>query len=98
MSTERARRRFMQRTSSPAVNFSFIDLSGMALPPPSARHYRCDRLSAIDLLQRFGIPDSSASVRTAVEWRMRLLQTVYRDVAAIDPVGARRRGEQDRVR
>src|SRR5215471_554534 len=33
MSTERARRRFMQSTSSPAASFCFIDASGIASPP-----------------------------------------------------------------
>ena len=29
---------------------------------------------------------------------MRLLQTIYGDIAAVDPVGARRRGEHDHIR
>src|SRR5215831_11269952 len=75
MSTERARRRFMQRTSSPAANFSFIDFSGIAVLPPLTE-----------------------LVRTAVERRMRLLQTIYRKIAAVDPVGPWRGGEHDHIR
>jgi hypothetical protein len=37
-------------------------------------------------------------VRTAVERRMRLLQAVHRNVAAVDPMSARRRREHDHIR
>src|SRR3954451_21738116 len=32
-----------------------------------------------------------------VERRMRLLQTIHRNIAAVDPVSARRRGEHDHI-
>jgi hypothetical protein len=35
---------------------------------------------------------------TPIERRMRLLQTIHRDVAAVDPVGARRRYERNHIR
>ena len=37
-------------------------------------------------------------VWTPIERRMRLLQTIHRDVAAVDPVGARRRNERNHIR
>ena len=42
---------------------------------------------------------ASTELRTAVgQWRVRLLQTIHRNVSAIDPVGARRGDEHDHIR
>src|SRR3954463_390529 len=43
-------------------------------------------------------PGAVALIGPAVEWRMRLFQTIHRTIAAIDSMGARRGEEHDHIR